>query len=89
MLLVEALLPEHAADQPLAVRMDVNMFMLFPEARERTEAEYRRLLARADLRLERVLPTRSPAGLGVIEAVPERTPGGPPQAAITTSGTAR
>jgi hypothetical protein len=70
MLLVEALLPEHARDRPLAVRMDVNMFMLFPEARERTEAEYRRLLSDAGLSLERVVPTRSPSGAGVIEAFP-------------------
>jgi hypothetical protein len=75
MLLVEALLPERALDRPLAVRMDVNMFMLFPEARERTEAEYRRLLSDAGLSLERVLPTSSPSGAGVIEAFPVQTGG--------------
>jgi hypothetical protein len=68
LLLVESLLPERVADQPLAVRMDVNMFMLFTEAHERTEAEYRRLLERAGLQLDRVHPTRSPAGLSVLEA---------------------
>ena len=75
LLLVEALLPERAVDQPLAVRMDVNMLMLFSDARERTEAEYRRLLAEADLSLERVLPTRSPAGLSVLEALPAQSEG--------------
>ena len=89
MLLVEALLPERAVDQPLAVRMDVNMLMLFSDARERTEAEYRRLLADADLRLERVHPTRSPAGLSVLESFPaQRPPGDPPLAAVTTAGSA-
>jgi hypothetical protein len=71
-LLVEALLPERALDRPLAVRMDVNMFMLFPEARERTEAEYRRLLNDAGLSLERVVPTSSPTGAGLLEAFPSQ-----------------
>ena len=37
-------------------------------ARERTEAQFRRLLEAAGLRLRRVVPTRSSAGLHVIEA---------------------
>jgi hypothetical protein len=89
LLLVEALLPERAVDRPLAVRMDVNMMMLFREARERTEAEYRRLLSDAGLSLDRVLPTASPTGASVLEAFPaQKTPGGPPLAAVTTPGTA-
>jgi hypothetical protein len=67
LLLVEAIVPERAQDGPEAIRMDLHMLMLLG-ARERTEAEYRRLLAEAGLALERVVPTASPAGLSVLEA---------------------
>ena len=70
LLVVEAILPERAADLAPAIRMDVNMLMLFSQARERTESEFRELLACAGLRLRAVFPTRSPAGLSVLEAVP-------------------
>jgi hypothetical protein len=69
LLIVEALLPERATDQPAVIRMDLHMLVLLG-ARERTEAQYRRLLADAGFRVERVVPTASPAGLSVIEAVP-------------------
>jgi O-methyltransferase domain/Dimerisation domain len=69
LLLVEAVLPERARDAPEAIRMDLHMMVLLG-ARERTEAEYRRLLAAAGLHLRRVVPTASPAALGVVEAVP-------------------
>jgi hypothetical protein len=42
--------------------------VLFGAARERTEAQFRRLLAGAGFELRRVVPTASAAGLGVIEA---------------------
>jgi hypothetical protein len=67
LLLIEAILPERARDEPEAVRMDLHMLILFG-ARERTEAEFRELLASAGLDLRRVVPTGSPAGLSVIEA---------------------
>ena len=67
LLLVEAILPERARDGPEAVRMDVHMLMLLG-ARERTADEYRRLLAGAGFALRRVVPTESPADLGVLEA---------------------
>lgn len=67
LLIVDAILPERARDKPAAVRMDVHMLLLFG-ARERTEAEFRNLLSRTGFRVERVVPTRSPAGLSVIEA---------------------
>jgi hypothetical protein len=66
-LLVEAILPERAADGPAAIQMDLHMLVLLG-ARERTAVQYDGLLADAGLRVRRVLPTRSPAGLGVIEA---------------------
>jgi O-methyltransferase domain/Dimerisation domain len=67
LLLVEAVLPELARARPAAIRMDLHMLVLLG-ARERTEAQFRRLLEAAGLRVRRVLPTRSPAGLHVIEA---------------------
>jgi O-methyltransferase domain/Dimerisation domain len=75
LLIVEAILPERAHEQPAAIRMDIHMMVLLG-ARERTEAEYRELLAAAGFEVARVVPTGSPAGLGVIEArasAPART----------------
>ena len=69
LLVVEALLPERAQDQPAVIRMDLHMLVLLG-ARERTEAQYRHLLADTGFRVERVVPTASPAGLSVIEAAP-------------------
>jgi len=67
LLLVEAILPDRVHDAPGAVQMDLLMFM-FLGARERTAAEYEQLLAESGFRLTRIAPTRSPAGLSVIEA---------------------
>ena len=67
LLIVDAILPERAVDQPHAIRMDLHMLLLLG-ARERTEAEFRALLGRAGFDVTRVVPTGSPAGLGVIEA---------------------
>ena len=59
--MVDAILPERAVDQPFAIRMDLHMLLLLG-ARERTEAEFRDLLARAGFDLVRTVPTGSPAG---------------------------
>jgi hypothetical protein len=67
LLCVEAIVPERAKDGPEAIRMDLHMLTLLG-ARERTEAEFRALLASAGLQLRRVFTTRSPAGVSVIEA---------------------
>jgi hypothetical protein len=69
LLLVEAILPELAREQPAAIRMDLNMLMLL-HGRERTAEEYEGLLEGARFRLARVVPTRSPTGVSVIEAAP-------------------
>jgi hypothetical protein len=69
LLIVEALLPERAADQPAVIRMDLYMLVLLG-ARERTEAQFRRLLTDTGFAVRRVVPTASPAGLSVIEAAP-------------------
>lgn len=69
LLVVEAIMPERARDRPAAIRMDLHMLLLLG-ARERTDAEFRTLLARAGFDVPRVVLTASPAGLGVIEATP-------------------
>ena len=69
LLIVEAILPERAREQPAVIRMDLHMLVLLG-ARERTEAQFRRLLAESGFEVRRVVPTRSAAGLSVIEAVP-------------------
>jgi len=69
LLVVEAVLPERAVDQPAAIRMDLHMLTLLG-GRERTAAEYTALLAGAGFRLACVIPTDTPAGLSVLESVP-------------------
>jgi hypothetical protein len=73
LLLVEVVLPEQSCDHPAAVRMDLHMLMLLG-GRERSAAEYGQLLGAAGFRLIRVVPTRSPAGIGIIEARPVSEP---------------
>ena len=65
LLLVEAVLPKRAVDDPEAIRMDLHMLALL-HGRERTTSEFAALLAEAGLRLNRVLPTA--AGVSVLEA---------------------
>jgi hypothetical protein len=78
LLLVEAILPEHAADQPAAIRMDLHMLTLLG-GRERTEAEYRTLLATMGFTLDRVIRTPSPSGICVLEARADPSPGPSPR----------
>jgi hypothetical protein len=61
----EMLLPEDRAPHR-ATMSDVQMLLLFDGARERTAAEYRRLLERGGWRLDRVVP--SPGPMSVVEA---------------------
>jgi hypothetical protein len=68
LLVVEAILPERAGDAPAVIRMDLHMLILLG-ARERTEAEFRRLLGDAGFSVRRVVPTGSAAGLAIIEAL--------------------
>jgi hypothetical protein len=74
LLLVEALLPARAADDPAAVRMDLHMLLLL-HGRERTRAEFAALLGAAGLRLTAAVAT--PAGVSVIEARPDPGDGSP------------
>ncbi|OQW53054.1 MAG: hypothetical protein A4S14_02100 [Proteobacteria bacterium SG_bin9] len=60
--------PDPEAGHPTSYLLDVHMMAMFATARERTEAEYRDLLARAGFAFERAIPTASL--FSVIEAVP-------------------
>jgi hypothetical protein len=67
LLLLEAIiLPGNAP--ALSKLMDLTMLVQTPGGRERTETEYRTLLAAAGFRLTRIIPTESP--LSIIEAIP-------------------
>jgi ubiquinone/menaquinone biosynthesis C-methylase UbiE len=63
-LLVEMVIPPDNSPS-MAQTMDLNMLVLLP-GRERTESEYRDLLAAGGFKIERVVPTQSP--FSVIEA---------------------
>jgi SAM-dependent methyltransferase len=65
LVVVEAVLPGRAADDPAAVRMDLHMLLLLG-GRERTLPEFDALLAAADL--HRTAATRTGTGVHVIEA---------------------
>lgn len=58
LLLVEELMPTHVADAPATVASDFSMLLL-TGGQERTESEYRALLAAADFELTRVIPVSS------------------------------
>ncbi len=73
LLLIDAILPERAIEQPAVIRMDINM-LLFLHGRERTAAEFDRLLAENGYRMTRVIGLASTAGIGIIEAVRETAP---------------
>jgi len=72
LLVMERVLPERIdPDDPRSranVLVDINMMLMSPGGRERTEKEHRELLMRAGLRIERVVPTPSP--LVIIQAAP-------------------
>ena len=65
LIIVEAILPERATEDPAAVRMDLHMLVLLG-GRERTLSEYDVLLEEAGLR--RTAQARTDAGVQVLEA---------------------
>ena len=67
LIMIDALLPQRAVDQPSAIRMDLHMLALFEGGRERTIDHYRELLDAADLRLVQTIPIQGP-GVAIIEA---------------------
>ncbi len=66
LLLIEKVIPP--GNTPFAGKFTDITMLLIAGGRERTAAEYQALLAQAEFRLTRIVPTRSPAS--VIEAVP-------------------
>lgn len=60
--------PDPANGQPTEYLLDIQMMASFGEARERTESEFRDLLAASGFAVRRVIPTGCPQSL--IEAVP-------------------
>ena len=73
-LLIEQVLPERVTPDPAVAGMvRGDLIMLNIGGRERTESEYRRLLAEAGLTLTRIVPTDTP--FSVIEAIPVWTQG--------------
>ncbi len=70
LLLIEQMLSERLETGPvaqLAARLDLQMLVLTPGGRERTERQFRSLLVDAGFELRRMLPTRSP--FTILEAV--------------------
>ena len=67
LLLIDAVVPADREPSPSLALADVLMLSVF-EGRERTEDEYRELLAAEGLKLARVVPT--PTALSIIEALP-------------------
>ena len=72
LLVMERVLPERVdPDDPRSranVLVDINMMLMSPGGRERTEVEHRQLLEQAGLQIERIVPTPSP--LAIIQAAP-------------------
>jgi hypothetical protein len=64
-LIVESVIPP--GDEPHPGKWLDIILLAVPAGRERTQAEYEKLLAGAGLRLQRIVPTRSP--VSVVEAV--------------------
>ena len=69
----QILQPDPARGRATGYLIDVQMMAMFGHARERSEAEFRRLLALSGFELRRVVPTASP--VSIIEAFPVRAKG--------------
>ena len=70
LLVVDAILPERAVDQPFAIRMDLHMLLCSARA-SAPRPSSATCSTRAGFDLVRAVPTARPAGLGVIEAKPK------------------
>lgn len=67
LVVIERLLPEHAADDPAAIMLDLHM-MTITGGRVRSHEDLAKLLSGAGLTLVKTM--RTPSGLAVIEAAP-------------------
>jgi ubiquinone/menaquinone biosynthesis C-methylase UbiE len=70
LMLVEAVAPERAADQPSVISMDLHMLMILG-GRERTAAEFAKLLTESGFELAAIQQTDSPTGASIIQARPD------------------
>jgi O-methyltransferase/methyltransferase family protein len=68
LLLVERVIPERAEQAPPVVLADLEMLVMTPSGRERTEAEFRGLFAAAGFKPTKIVPT--PSEFIIIEGVP-------------------
>jgi hypothetical protein len=68
LILVERVMPERAEHAPQVVLADLEMLVMTPGGRERTEAEFRVLFAAAGFKPTHIVPTQSE--LSIIEGVP-------------------
>jgi hypothetical protein len=59
LLLVERVIPERADQAPQVVLADLEMLVMTPSGRERTEAEFRGLFAAAGFKPTNIVPTQS------------------------------
>jgi hypothetical protein len=62
LLIIDRIMPEASIPSPVKI-VDVTVMVLYGTGRERTEQEFRQLLAQASLRLVKVHPLRVPASL--------------------------
>jgi ubiquinone/menaquinone biosynthesis C-methylase UbiE len=67
LMLIEAVSPERAIDQPAIVSMDLHMLLML-SGRERMEAEFDRLLRETGFELLQVVDLATPTGTSLIEA---------------------
>ena len=67
-LIIERLIPANPAQALPVLLSDINMLVLSPGGRERTNTEYRRLLRAAGLRPGTIQPVTFP--YGIIEGLP-------------------
>jgi len=67
--IAEAVLPEHAADDPEIVRRDVSM-MVLTSGRERSRHDFAAILGTAGFEMGRIIATTSLSGVALLEAVP-------------------
>lgn len=66
-MLLEHILPERLTGPEMVVNLDLSM-LLMTGGQERTEAQFRSLLASADFEVQQIIPTKTQRR--VIEAVP-------------------
>jgi ubiquinone/menaquinone biosynthesis C-methylase UbiE len=69
LMLVEAVSPDRAADQPAIIGMDLHMLLML-DGRERTAAEFESLLSDSGFELTAIRPTGAPTAASLIEARP-------------------